>query len=105
MHLSFPQLSLIFLAIDNGMTFTNALESTKQLYTLKFKILKVNKNDEQCVFASIVSAISTYARVAGELLGPLFEELALPVEVYLSARRRMSSCLVIFVSSSMEIFA
>lgn len=73
---------MIFLTTYNGMTFTNAHESTKQLCTLKLKISNINKNGGKSVFVSIVSELSTDSKVSGDLLDPLYEEEALPEEVF-----------------------
>lgn len=83
-------LALIFLAIDNGITFTDAPESTKKLCTLKLKILKVNNKGGQSVFTSIINALSTYSRELEELPDPLSEEATLPIDVYPSAHKRVS---------------
>jgi len=73
------------------MTLTNVPESTKQLWTLKLNISNDNKNGAQSEFtSSMQSVLNTNERMPGELLDPLFEEVAWLVKVSPSARRRMS---------------
>lgn len=96
--------AFIFLAINNGITFTDAQGSTNKLCTLKLNISKVNKKGGQRVFASIIKSLSTYSREPKYLQYPLFEKVALPVVVFPSARRRMFYWLVIFINSNIEMF-
>ena len=72
-------LAYIFLVTDNGIMFTNALESAKQLCTLKLKISKFNRNGWHSAFSSIVKELSTCSRELEDVLDPLSEEASLPM--------------------------
>lgn len=100
----FSHLAFIFLATYNGMTFTDAPESIKQMCTLKLNISNVNKNLGRSVLASIMNALSTNVKVPGDLLDPFSKKVALPKEVWPSAHRRMSCWLMIFVDSIGKFF-
>ena len=92
--------TFICLAMESGMTLTDALESTKQLWTLKLNNSNDNKNGGQSEFASSMRrALRTNVSDLGDLLGPLLEEETLSMEVFPSACKRISRRLVSSVNS------
>jgi len=98
--------ALIFFTMLSDMTLTEAPESTKLLWTLKFIISNDNRKCGYSDFSSSTrSMLRTNVSVLGDLLVPLLEEVASPVEVYPSAQRRRSRWLMILVNLYRDIFA